>query len=372
MAKQDEGETHQDAALTQRDAALTQCGTALAPRGAGRYAPSPSGDLHLGNLRTAVLAWLFARHSGRAFHLRVDDIDAQRSSEESARRQLADLAALGITHDGPIVYERDCLDHYAAALQKLADQGRVYECYCSRKDIQEASRAPHAAPGAYPGTCRNLSEEERATRRAELAEAGRSPALRLRVGGLSTADATPASLVTTHTITEGFAAGEALGGDVLKEGTYTGEVDDMVLRRGGNTAQLDGSEYAYNLAVVVDDALAGVDQVVRGDDLLSSAPRQAYLAGLLGLPEVEYLHVPLVLGPEGKRLAKRDGAVTMRELGVEDALAWIGESLGEAVGEPNGVRDALAQGASPAEILEGWAASFRPELLSREPVTYLS
>ncbi|WP_262368217.1 tRNA glutamyl-Q(34) synthetase GluQRS [Corynebacterium urealyticum] len=372
MAKQDEGETHQDAALTQRDAALTQRDAALEPRGAGRYAPSPSGDLHLGNLRTAVLAWLFARHSGRAFHLRVDDIDAQRSSEESARRQLADLAELGITHDGRIVYERDCLDHYAAALQKLADQGRVYECYCSRKDIQEASRAPHAAPGAYPGTCRNLSEEERSTRRAELAEVGRSPALRLRVGDLSTSDATPASLVTTHTITEGFAAGEALGGDVLKEGTYTGEVDDMVLRRGGNTAQLDGSEYAYNLAVVVDDALAGVDQVVRGDDLLSSAPRQAYLAGLLGLPEVEYLHVPLVLGPEGKRLAKRDGAVTMRELGVADALAWIGESLGEAVGvTAAGVRDALAQGAVPAEILEDWAESFRPELLSREPVTYL-
>lgn len=196
--------------------------------------------------------------------------------------------------------------------------------------------------------------------------------MRLRVGDLSGVDATPASLVTTHTITEHFAAREALGGDVLKEGTYTGEVDDMVLRRGGNTAQLDGSEYAYNLAVVVDDALAGVDQVVRGDDLLSSAPRQAYLAGLLRLPEVEYLHVPLVLGPEGKRLAKRDGAVTMRELGVADALAWIGESLGEAVGvTAAGVRDALAQGAVPAEILEDWAESFRPELLSREPVTYL-
>ena len=350
-----------DAGVSSQGADLRRRGAGSIQQGAGRYAPSPSGDLHLGNLRTAVLAWLFARHSGRTFHLRVDDIDAQRSSEESARRQLADLAALGITHDEPIVHERDCLDHYAAALQKLADQWRVYECYCSRKDIQEASRAPHAAPGAYPGPCRNLSEEERATRRAELAEAGRSPALRLRVGDLSSFDATPASLVTTHTITEGFAAGEALGGDVLEKGTFTGEVDDMVLRRGGNTAQLDGSEYAYNLAVVVDDALAGVDQVVRGDDLLSSAPRQAYLAGLLGLLEVEYLHVPLVLGPEGKRLAKRDGAVTMRELGVEDALAWIGESLGEAVGVTAArVRDALAQGASPAGILEGLAERFRP------------
>src|SRR5699024_1523130 len=150
-------------------------------------------------------------------------------------------------------------------------------------------------------------------------------------------------------------------------GTLSGEVDDMVLRRGGNTAQLEGSEYAYNLAVVVDDALAGVDQVVRGDDLLSSAPRQAYLAGLLGLPEVEYLHVPLVLGPEGKRLAKRDGAVTMRELGVEDALAWIRESLGGAVAEPESVRDAPAQGEAPAESPAGWAESFRPEPLSREP-----
>lgn len=285
----------------------------------GRFAPSPSGDLHLGNLRTAVLGQLWARTTGRGFVLRIDDIDAERSSPESADRQLEDLAAVGITWDGPVAHQSGTLDRYGVALERLRSAGMVYECYCSRRDIREAARAPHVLPGHYPGTCRNLTAREREDRRQALASQGRVPALRLR------------SQVRSWTVREGFAvAGEE----------YTGEVDDLVLRRGGQvTGQEDPSAtgYSYNLAVVVDDALAGVDQVVRGDDLLTSAPRQAYLAHLLGVPAVDYVHVPLVLGPEGRRLAKRDGAVTLRQLPGEtleekadSARDWIDRSIGDA------------------------------------------
>ena len=296
--------------------------------GFGRYAPSPSGDLHLGNLRTAVLAWLFAQYSGRGFRMRIDDIDAQRSSTESATRQLEDLAALGITWDEPVASQQQTLSYYAEAFTDLQQRGLVYECYCSRKDIQEASRAPHAIPGRYPGTCRDLSPAQRAEKQAELAAQGRVPALRLRAD------------VTSFTVRESF----SLEAD---NGQYTGEVDDFVLRRGGNANQVSHADYAYNLAVVVDDHLAGVDQVVRGDDLLSSAPRQACLAELLGYAPVEYVHVPLVLGPDGKRLAKRDGAVTLREIGAERALEWIKDSVS----------------------IENFA-DFDPQKLPRTPVTW--
>ncbi|AGP31799.1 tRNA glutamyl-Q(34) synthetase GluQRS [Corynebacterium terpenotabidum] len=304
--------------------------------GAGRYAPSPSGDLHLGNLRTAVLAEAWARSTGRRFVLRVDDIDADRSSDAAAERQLDDLAAVGVCWDGEVAYQSETLDRYEVALERLVDRDLVFECYCSRRDIQDAARAPHAVPGHYPGTCRDLTDARRDQKRAELAAAGRVPALRLRAG------------VTEWTVRELFAT-EAT------DGRYTGDVDDLVLRRGGQvTDHRNPAEtgYAYNLAVVVDDALAGVDQVVRGDDLLSSTPRQAYLAHLLGLPETQYIHVPLVLGPTGERLAKRDGAVTLRELPGETvaeqaavARAWIDASIGDA---------ALAD----------------PRLLSHAPVTW--
>ncbi|WP_312587831.1 tRNA glutamyl-Q(34) synthetase GluQRS [Corynebacterium dentalis] len=300
----------------------------MTTQGFGRYAPSPSGDLHLGNLRTAVLAWLFAQHSGRGFRMRIDDIDAQRSSPETATRQLEDLAALGITWEEPVASQQQTLSFYAEALADLQQRGLVYECYCSRKDIQEASRAPHAIPGRYPGTCRDLSLAQRAERQAELVAQDRVPALRLRPDANS------------HTVRESFSL-EAEGG------LYTGEVDDFVLRRGGNANQVTDSDYAYNLAVVVDDHLAGVDQVVRGDDLLSSAPRQAYLADLLGYAPVEYVHVPLVLGPDGKRLAKRDGAVTLREIGADRAMEWVNDSLG--------LRD---------------IADFDPSRVTQQPVTW--
>ncbi|BBZ78203.1 glutamyl-Q tRNA(Asp) synthetase [Mycolicibacterium anyangense] len=284
--------------------------------GAGRFAPSPSADLHIGNLRTAVLAWLFARSTGRRFLIRVEDLD-DRTHDDVAHRQLADLAAIGITWDAEPQWQSAHPDRYAAVVDDLAARGLVYECYCSRKDILAAPRAPHAPEGAYPGTCRGLSEQQRAQRRAS-----RPPALRLR------------SDTSEYTVTD------------LLHGTYTGVVDDFVLRRG------DGVP-AYNLAVVVDDAHSGVDQVVRGDDLLSSSPRQAYLAELLGYRQPVYAHVPLALNADGKRLAKRDGAVTLAELGVERAFSLISTSLGWP-------------SADLTELLD----RFDPTTLPRQPWTY--
>lgn len=318
--------------MTENSASNSAETTAESTPGFGRYAPSPSGDLHLGNLRTAVLAYLFALHTGRGFRMRIDDIDAQRSSAEAAERQLEDLAALGIEWDPPVATQQQTVPHYQRALDTLAAQGLVYECYCSRKDIQEAARAPHAIPGTYPGTCRDLTEQQRAAKRAELDQQGRVPSLRLRAGVDQWAVTELFSAGATHAESTSTGATHAESTDR----TYTGDVDDMVLRRGGNANQASDADFAYNLAVVVDDHLAGIDQVVRGDDLLSSAPRQAYLAHLLGFAPVEYIHVPLVLGPNGKRLAKRDGAVTLRELvpGADldtcarAALEWIGKSLG--------------------------------------------
>lgn len=289
------------------------------PPGAGRFAPSPSADLHIGNLRTAVLAWLFARSTGRRFLLRVEDLD-DRTFADIGERQVGDLAALGLTWDGPVQWQSHNRDRYDAVLEALVSDGMVYECYCSRKDIAQAPRAPHAPQGAYPGTCRDLTEAQRWVRRQQT---GRPPALRLRTD------------VTSYSITDAV------------HGHYTGVVDDFVVRRG------DGVP-AYNLAVVVDDAASGIDQVVRGDDLLSSSPRQAYLAKLLGHPEPSYGHVPLVLNADGARLAKRDGAVTLAEIGAAKTFAQITASLGW-----------------PATTLDELLAQFDPAALPRRPWIYL-
>lgn len=257
--------------------------------GAGRYAPSPSGDLHIGNLRTALLAWLFARHSGRRFLIRIEDLD-DRARAGVAESQLRDLQAIGLEWDDKPMVQSDRRAAYDAAIDILTAAGRTFECFCSRKEIQAAPTAPHAPPGAYPGTCRDLDDAERDRRRAE----GRTPAIRLRSD------------------TSGFTIIDDLCG------RYTGVVDDFVLRRGDGTA-------AYNLAVVVDDGAQGIDQVVRADDLLSSTPRQAYLATLLGLPVPDHAHVPLVLNTSGQRLAKRDGAVTLAD------LALVGVDTGQVL-----------------------------------------
>ncbi len=285
---------------------------------AGRFAPSPSGDLHVGNLRTAVLAWLHARRTDRAFLVRIEDLDRVQPGAEE--RQLADLAALGLDWDGPVVRQSERARLYDAALASLAGRGLVYDCFCTRREILDAPSAPHEPPGIYRGTCRNLSDAERAAQAAV-----RPAALRLRSG---------ISDLTIH--------------DEL-HGQYDGVVDDFVLRRGDGVV-------AYNLAVVVDDAHQGVDQVVRGEDLLPSAPRQAYLATLLGAEVPTYVHVPVAVNTDGQRLAKRDGAVTyqqLQELGV-DAMTLIAESLGLA-------------GSTMAELLD----EYDPMLLPRDPWVFV-
>jgi len=286
----------------------------------GRFAPSPTGVLHLGNLRTAVLAWLFARSAGSGFLMRIEDLDTGRVRPGLAGQQLADLAAVGVDWDGPVVAQSARLALYEAALERLRVERRLYECYCTRAEIREAASAAHGPlpEGAYPGTCLRLSAAELASKRAS----GRPPALRVRADGASVAFE-----------------------DRLL-GRVSGIVDDFVVRRG------DGA-FAYNLAVVVDDADQGVEEVVRGSDLADSTPRQLWLARALGLPEPLHAHVPLVLGPDGARLAKRHGDVTLREVPPADALAWMAASLGFA-------------GAGPGD----WLASFDPATLPRADTVF--
>ncbi len=293
----------------------------------GRFAPSPTGDLHLGNLRTALVAWLFARSGGGRFLLRIEDLDPQRSKRAHEERQLADLRSIGIDWDGEPVRQSERAELYLDALSQLEAQGRVYPCWCARAEVRAAAEAPHATPaeGAYPGTCRRLSAAERATR---MRTARRPPALRLDGGG------------------ERVAFSDLLHGD------HQGAVDDFVLRRGDGTP-------AYNLAVVVDDAAQGIGEVVRGDDLMDTTGRQLMLAQLLGLPAPRHAHVALVLGPDGARLAKRHGAVSLADLaargrGPGDAVGWMAESLGLA--KPG-------ERVSAPDLLE----RFDPGRLPREP-----
>ncbi len=247
----------------------------------GRFAPSPTGDLHLGNLRTALIAWLSARSAGGEFVVRMEDLDRVTSSRDHEQAQLRDLAALGITWDRPVVRQSERFDLYRDAIATLQRAGRVYECFCTRREIREAASAPHG-DGAllrYPGTCRDLTREQRASRSAS----GRPAALRF---------AAATDLVTVA--------------DAVR-GEMRAVPDDVVLQRN------DGVP-AYNLAVVVDDAAQGITEVIRGDDLAEVTPSQAHLAHVLGLAVPRYAHVPLLRGPDGERLAKRHGAVTLAEL----------------------------------------------------------
>ena len=288
----------------------------------GRFAPSPTGTLHVGNLRTALLAWLFARSAGSAFLLRVDDLDPADARPEHEARQLADLAALGLDWDPPVVRQSERREAHVAAVERLVAAGRTYPCWCTRREIREAASAPHGAAGAYPGTCRTLTDAERAERR----ESRRPPALRLR------ADGTEVTVV-----------------DRL-HGALTLVVDDLVLRRNDGIV-------AYNVAVVVDDAAMGVEEVVRGDDLLATTPRQVLLASLLDLPVPAYAHVPLVVGPDGRRLAKRHRATTLAELDGVDVLGLLATGLDLA---------APGERVTPRRLVE----RFDPEGIPRQPWTW--
>jgi glutamyl-tRNA synthetase len=294
-------------------------------RNDGRFAPSPTGPLHLGSLRTALVAWLFARSQSARFLVRIEDLDPQRSRQEFERRQLDDLRALGIDWDEPPVRQSARLELYEQALAALEAQGRLYPCFCTRAEIREAASAPHGElpEGAYPGTCRELTLAQR----RERVRQGRPFALRLR------ADA------------------ERVRFEDRLLGVCTGTVDDFVVRRS------DGVP-AYQLAVVVDDAAQRIGEVVRGADLADSTPRQIVLARLLSLAVPSYAHVALVLGPDGTRLAKRHGGATLadRDEPPSATLALLAHTLGLAID-----RDRVA---TASELL----ADFEADKLPREPV----
>lgn len=256
----------------------------------GRFAPSPSGKMHLGNLFSFLLAWCSVRSAGGELVLRMEDLDPQRTSADFAALIRKDLLAFGLDWDREVPCQSTRTAAYDEAFARLESMGLIYPCYCSRSQVHAAS-APHLGQSefVYAGTCRDLSPEQRAAKK-------RLPAWRLRV---------PAEEWTVH---------DGLQGDYTE--LLSRDCGDFVIRRA------DGV-YAYQLAVVVDDAEGGVTQVVRGRDLLASAPRQEYLFSLLGKPAPEYIHVPLLLAPDGRRLSKRDGDL--------DLGALLGRFTAEAI-----------------------------------------
>ncbi len=249
----------------------------------GRFAPSPSGRMHLGNLWSGLLAWLSARSAGGRMVLRLEDLDTDRCRPEYCDQVMRDLEWLGLDWDNEPVYQSQRSDIYREYFDRLDRQGLIYPCYCTRAERLAAS-APHRSDGValYDGRCRRLTPEED----DKLART-RRPAWRVAV---------PAEEITF---------------DDLCMGLYRQRLDlecgDFILRRS------DGV-YAYQLAVVVDDALMGVTQVVRGSDLLDSTPRQLWLARQLGFEAPEHGHVPLLLAPDGRRLAKRDRDMELGQL----------------------------------------------------------
>ena len=275
----------------------------------GRFAPTPSGRMHLGNVFAALIAWLSARAEGGSIVLRIEDLDPRAQHHGVADALMRDLEWLGLTWDGGPHWQSGRAEIYQEAISRLDKAGLLYPCFCTRADLRAAS-APHASDGAlvYPGTCRGLSAEEVARR-----SAARPPSLRLRVP----AEDDPAGTVEFRDLAYGPHR-EVLARDC----------GDFLVRRSDGVV-------AYQLAVVVDDALMGVTQVVRGHDLLPSCARQTYLARLLGWEPPEYGHVPLLVAPDGRRLAKRDrdldiGALRERGVPAEKIVGSLACAVGLA------------------------------------------
>lgn len=275
----------------------------------GRFAPTPSGLLHLGNAGTAMLAWLQVRSQDGTVVLRVEDVDTPRCKPEWAERCLQDMRWLGLDWDeGPDVggpcgpyAQRNRGELYEAALMQLQEAGLLYPCYCSRADLLSAGQAPHglSAEGpAYPGTCRTLSEAEK-----------------LRKSAIKTASLRFVMPSEATTFVDGIA------GPVAFE---AGAGGDFVVKRADGIV-------GYQLAVVVDDAAMGITDVLRGWDLLDSTPRQLRLAEALEIDSPRYAHAPLLLGPDGRRLAKRHGDIAIASLreagfrpeGIVGLLGWL-------------------------------------------------
>jgi glutamyl-tRNA synthetase len=300
----------------------------------GRFAPSPTGALHLGNAWAALLGWLWARKEGGTFALRIEDLDAARCRPELADVLRRDLDWLGLTFDGPVVFQSQRAKLYQAALDGLMAKGRVYPCFCTRAEVARAATAPHGPTEdgpVYPRTCASLGEAEAIARSRT-----RTPALRFRASSGA----------------ERFI--DALHGPVEQD--VEAVVGDFVVRRNDGVA-------SYQLAVVVDDAESAVTHVLRGDDLLSSTPRQLQLGRALGLGMPRYAHVPLLVGTDGKRLAKRAGPPTLSEL--REARLPPERLLGLLAGWA-GLSDGQPVGAS--ELVEGFALTRLPRApLQLEP-----
>ncbi|MGE4619942.1 MAG: tRNA glutamyl-Q(34) synthetase GluQRS [Planctomycetota bacterium] len=248
----------------------------------GRLAPSPTGVLHLGNVRSFLLAWLSIRSRGGILRLRIEDIDGPRIQSGATEQVIEDLQWLGLDWDAEPEIQTDHLWRHERVLEQLQQAGLVYPCICTRSEVEEAASAPHevgqiSAETVYPGTCRDRWRNEEHAR----SETGRNPALRFRV----TDTAVP--------FVDRFVG--------RQEGKLAG---DFVVRKRDGTP-------SYQLAVVVDDAEAGITEVLRADDLLSSTPRQLLIYQHLGVPVPEFVHLPLVVGPDGRRLAKRHGDTSL-------------------------------------------------------------
>ena len=308
------------------------------PQIRGRFAPSPTGPLHLGNARTALLAWLAARSRAGALVMRIEDLDGPRVRPGLEDRILDELRWLGLDWDegpdeggphGPY-RQSERSGHYSAALDRLRTARLVYPCFCSRAEIAQASQAPHASdegPG-YPGTCRDLPEGERAARSLR-----RPPAWRFRV---------PVGPVPFDDVVHGPCSFDVAA-----------TVGDFVV------ARADGVP-SYQLAVALDDAAMGITDVVRGDDLLPSTARQILLYRALELPVPRFAHVPLVVGEDGERLAKRHGALSLGELrqGGADPAAVVGMLAAISGLAPPDAR------VRPADLVRG----FRLDSIPRGPV----
>ena len=268
----------------------------------GRFAPSPSGRMHVGNAFASLMAWLAARAEGGRMVLRIEDLDERTRDRSVAETLIDDLAWMGLGWDEGPYWQSEREGVYADTFARLEERGLVYPCFCSRADLHAAT-APHASDGTYvyQGTCRGLSPAEVERRRI-----GRPPAMRLKVDGAE------------------ISFDDAVFGPQHK--VLERDCGDFVVRRA------DGV-YAYQLACAVDDALMGVTQVVRGNDLLGSTGRQMYVQQLLGLPSPSYGHVPLLVAADGRRLAKRDGDLDMgalrsRGISPERLVGWLGSLAG--------------------------------------------
>jgi glutamyl-Q tRNA(Asp) synthetase len=280
----------------------------------GRFAPSPTGPLHLGSLVAAVGSWLYARVEGARWLVRMEDIDTPRVVPGSAEEILAALRRYALEWDGEVVWQSRRTALYERALSELRAKGLVYDCACSRADLQRAPSAPLGSEPVYPGTCRN-----------GIASGKTARAIRFRA---------PDEIVAFDDLVVGH-----------QQENVAERTGDFVVRRA------DGL-FAYQLAVVVDDAEQGVTQVVRGADLLASTPRQIALQRALGYPTPRYAHLPLVVNADGSKLGKRDGALPLPAL---DA-ARVCETLALAL-RHLGIEGIT--GGSPGEMLEVALARFR-------------